>query len=659
MSAGLLAALAETMRHSDAGERLSAEAGRLADVYGLNSDEEQALRRCQERPLDELLPPTGVPRGRVPGPQPFGAAWECGFSVESRPPKPTSQPFDRDEALRLAARSLQALLRVATLECGGEPVNPDGVRWRTGRAPATPFVGGESLQSVRRPTPLIEHIARSLGTLLADFELLRDGEPLSVDGFRLRDVHDWCYPAGSPEGLLRYVVGPCRMACTFCYQRGNPPELRRVKRHATPAELELRLGLGEQGSELFHQTVFDSDEMLTHPRALEVLRRVRARSPEAPLNITTNGCTLDEGMVRELAALRPLVLMVSLNAVDGAVRREVLRDPAPERAVRALPVLREAGIPFVVSMVAWPTVPFSELEATVCYAEANGAQMVRVNLPGHTRCFPGAPPYDREGHWRAVAERVRSLRAKLRLPLFLSPGLYEENTFAEEKNTPRVTGVVPASPAAEGGVRAGDVLLAVNGVAVESRPAAKLVLLLAFRSPECRLLLGRDAHRFGVSLQHPSGERYPYLHVAAARFGVVLPDGLSPAYLSVAAQAARRAGARRVLLLTSLLVRPSLEAMLASRPQLWPRDIELNLAVPEDGYFGGNVVMGDLQTVDDMAACVRAWGVEHGRPDLVLAPSSPFAADGWGRDVRGVPWQEIERRTGVRAALVPCEPMWT
>ena len=99
--------------------------------------------------------------------------------------------------------------------------------------------------------------------------------------------------------------------------------------------------------------------------------------------------------------------------------------------------------------------------------------------------------------------------------------------------------------------------------------------------------------------------------------------------------------------------------MLASHPHLWPREVELHLAVPENGYFGGNVVMGDLQTVDDMAACVRAWAAEDGRPDLVLVPSSPFAAGGWGRDVRGMPWQEIERRTGVRVALVPCEPMWT
>jgi len=46
------------------------------------------------------------------------------------------------------------------------------------------------------------------------------------------------------------------------------------------------------------------------------------------------------------------------------------------------------------------------------------------------------------------------------------------------------------------------------------------------------------------------------------------------------------------------------------------------------------------------------------RPDLVVIPSSPFHLSGWGRDLTGRVYLEIERSTGVPVALVECEPIF-
>ena len=45
-------------------------------------------------------------------------------------------------------------------------------------------------------------------------------------------------------------------------------------------------------------------------------------------------------------------------------------------------------------------------------------------------------------------------------------------------------------------------------------------------------------------------------------------------------------------------------------------------------------------------------------PDLVVIPSSPFHLSGWGRDLTGRVYKEIERLTEIPVALVECDPIF-
>ena len=80
-------------------------------------------------------------------------------------------------------------------------------------------------------------------------------------------------------------------------------------------------------------------------------------------------------------------------------------------------------------------------------------------------------------------------------------------------------------------------------------------------------------------------------------------------------------------------------------------EIDLILEVPKHRFWGGNIVIGDLLTVDDYIVHIQEHGRRQGRaPDLVLVPTTGFNA--WGRDIRGEPYLKIKRVTGVPVELV-------
>lgn len=65
--------------------------------------------------------------------------------------------------------------------------------------------GRPSYQSARNAAlfePRIDLIRRQLTSLLSVIELEKDGEVVDVDGFRLKNLHDWLAPStGDPLDL--------------------------------------------------------------------------------------------------------------------------------------------------------------------------------------------------------------------------------------------------------------------------------------------------------------------------------------------------------------------------------------------------------------------------------------------------------------------------
>ncbi len=68
--------------------------------------------------------------------------------------------------------------------------------------------------------------------------------------------------------------------------------------------------------------------------------------------------------------------------------------------------------------------------------------------------------------------------------------------------------------------------------------------------------------------------------------------------------------------------------------------------------------MGDLLVVQDFIDFIQEYLKEGERPDLVVIPSSPFHLNGWGRDLTGRVYLDIERETQIPVALLECDTIW-
>ncbi len=617
--------------------------------------------------------------------------------------------------VELVRRTLRELLSIVRLQSGGEEVEVDGFRFLgpdravhplfpppdggpgtgpaverdvnfyhkrssgTGRHPAEEGLreggvgaegggsGGVFLdrENASLYEPRLEFLARMLENILSLVRLESEGHPVEVDGFRLRRLSDWTdAPVGSAEEVILHAADRCPCRCRFCYLRGSPRSLR-FGSAADPEtdwkRLEVRLRryrpLARRG--LF-PTFGGPREALVHPRAVPLMRALRERT-DAPLRLSTNGCALKPDLVAELAQLAPLFLDLSLNSADPARRSFLMGDPEPETAISSPRLLAEAGIPFAVTVVAWPEPSLEgmleDLQNTCLYAADCGARMVQVNLPGYSRFLSPEPLFDTDEVWGAVVRKVRELREEVPCPVVVSPALYEENLTRERKNLPEVIGVVPNSPAAYWGLRPGDVILCLNGIRILNRPQARDLLTLLQESGEGRVSLvvereGREVE-LGGEARHCS---YPFDFRTGTHLGVVfMGSGLRLSYLRDLEGIIRSRGARRVLFLTSRLVRPTLEQLLRENPLCLPQGAELHLSVPENRYFGGNIMLGDLLVVQDFIDHLEEWMAENGKPDLVVIPSSPFHLSRWDRDLTGRVYLDIARETGVRVELLRCE----
>ncbi|MBC7248260.1 MAG: radical SAM protein [Actinobacteria bacterium] len=538
-------------------------------------------------------------------------------------------------------------------------------------APPLPAARGaalENMDNVSLYEPRIAFLARQLESLLSLVQLECGGRPVEVDAFRLRRPSDWAdAPVDDPADILNHAATRCRCDCIFCYNKGSLPSLTQPAREADIEwkylEEQLRHYNPRARRGLFPRFGGPRD-VLAHPHALPLLRALREKS-DRPLRFSTSGDNLTTEVVSALAELAPLSLDLSLNSSSPARRSYLMRDPRPETAIRSLPLLAAAGIPYAVTVVAWPQPSLEEmlrdLGETCRYAADNHARLVQVNLPGYSRFFSPRPLFDSELVWEETVHRVQELRRELPCPIVVSPSMYEENLTRSRKNLAEVTGVVPGSPAARGGLRAGDVILEMNGIRVRNRPQARDLLTLFQQSGQDLISVTVRRNGGSASLRlHAGDHRYPYEPCTSSHLGAVfMGTGLRSSYLEDLRGMIAASGARSVLFLTSRLVRPTFEQLLAEHPSAVPGDVDFRLDVPENRYFGGNIILGDLLVVQDFIDHLREYAAAEGRrPDLVVIPSSPFQLSRWGRDLTGRPYLDIGRETGMRVRLLECRPIW-
>jgi hypothetical protein len=513
-----------------------------------------------------------------------------------------------------------------------------------------------SVRAFAREEPRVELVAAMLQSVLAVVDLEFQGEPVQVDGFRLRDLDAWrTAPELSLEQNLGSLSTTCNCRCSFCYEDGNPPGLfDREPRFVSVQEAVTRRRYLRDGRGLPRESK-GFFEPLTNPDFLELLRLIREDDPELVIDVTTNGALLSEDFIRRLAELSPIYVNVSLISSDEASRRRVMRDRRAATAIRAIEVMRRREIPFMGTLVPGPDQTLDEVQATLEYLDAHEARLIRVAMPGLSRFHPSFKPGVIEAWLPLVRDRVLEVRQGLQTPVIVSP--YAHVTSSVEAV---VEGAVQGSPAASAGIRQGDCVRAVDGREVVSRAHAASLLDRASRAGAVELQVERDGVVSGHRLAEPPEDEatYPYrprgyrgLDFAGMRFGLVLPGSFHLQWMKQFHEIVCGSGARSVVLLVSRYFADLVAELLAGLPL--PEGVDVELLTPRNRYFGGTIDVGDLWVLEDIVEAVRGYAKVNGRPELLVLPDSFLSR--WGRDLRGVPYKELEGALGVKVALIHCQ----
>lgn len=539
--------------------------------------------------------------------------------------------------------------------------------------------GYESVDSVLLTEARIDYIRRTLQSLLQTLQIEVDGQPVELDGFRLKDISKWSDYGSSLSDIFWHLSSVCNYSCEFCYEKGNPENfpIQNAPRMATQSEIYTRL---KHYDPIRKTGIFSVRTSINEPfmnkNAVAYLEQMREVSPTELISFVTNGSFLNESTVAALADLKPVFFNLSLYSVDDDVRKNVLWDTHGQKVRDAMHLLREHRVPYMANLVMWPSISMEDMERTIAFADQHRASLMRICLGGYTRYLKG--DFDRfstEEFWPEVVDAVERLRSRYSMPIIIEP-----NSFVQHSTDAILDGVIIDSPAAKTGLRRGDIILSVEGRKIMSRLhlASCLRKLCAaqtggYRPPGVSGRTGhvhnapdktitmeveRDGTRFDVTLQRYDSAcmaSYPYADIAPFNdflFGMVLTDTLSFSALSESHRLIAKHDAKTVLMLSSQMIRPILESMVARTSAF--DGINLYVDVVENRFFGGTINVGDLLVVDDFVAAIQEFIRNEGVPDLVLVPSSPFASSPWMRDLNGIPWIDIERRTGIKVEVVEC-----
>lgn len=424
------------------------------------------------------------------------------------------------------------------------------------------------------------------------------------------------------KGILP-ITSECGMSCAFCSNRYNPPttEVFTIGRRSLAEIKETLSWLQAAGGQITigeSVTRINEGEPLTHPEFLDIVRAVRSAYPDRTIKVTTNGALLTPAIADTLGEMG-VELTLSLNTVSK--RKELMGDRDPEKTLANIAALR-GKVKFDGSIVALPFVTgFDDMEDSIKFLRDAGATTVRLLLPGFSSRHPmfKAMPDDT---WDEVRRFSLAAGRSLKIPVLVDPPELSDLDA-------RVEYVLPRSPAAEAGIKAGDLIVEVAGKEVFSRKDAFQTAFLR-ENPvitvrregliEFRLRKGR--------LSSP---------------GFVVYDDLDrEEYLSWERTCGIAKG-RDVLVLTSSLAKPLIQAALKER------GLDARVVTVRSTFFGGNILAGGLLTVGDFLSAFKKANRGKEAPYAVTLPARAF--DPWGRDLEGIHVRTFTQETGVPVIL--------
>ena len=509
------------------------------------------------------------------------------------------------------------------------------------------------LNMVHQTEPRIASVAHSLSALLSSIQLKDEfGAKIPVDGFRLKPLKAWRtrIRPGDTEPIEHYLAsGVCNVACEFCYEFGTPKELRTPKQRVSLSELNTRLKYYEPENgralfDIFHQ-YYDA---FSHPDCISILHKIRQKT-NGILDLITNGRTLTEDVVKELRALRPLQLTISLNSADPGKRKIVMRDKTPEIAARSLPILKKYNIPFGIVIVPWPPlIDENDMEVTIRYIEQFNPNFVSVSLPGYTDFLPNVPEQLDEEFHRKIVAKIRELRKLYKTPLLIQPRLAEAEWYEEEHEAPFILGTMPDTPAREADLQYGDIITSINEKKVQwAYDAHRFIELMElYGDGEISMRVLRNGTHLSYKLKIPLDAKDN-----GRGYGLIIGHGIRPKSLDRIVEMAR--SQHEIWVLSSKWMLKSVTRMLCKKLNAETLPGNLKIKVVPCTYFGGNISLGDLLTLSDYEVFIeKELRTNHPNPKKIFIPSSPFSD--WGKDLKGQNKYTLNRLFGNKIEFVDC-----
>lgn len=502
--------------------------------------------------------------------------------------------------------------------------------------------------------PRIAHLKSEIERLLSLVELEQDGRPVKVNGFRLKDLSQWCsYTTNTAMNALTPISGLCNSRCDFCFEENIPFAREKSLMSVEEAMTRLRHYSPETGRSLFPSNR-PHMETFIHPRAVDIIELARQRDPNKLFWITTNGSHFDEDTVRRLAGLKPLIFKLSINSSDAETNRQLMKTGKRTDVALAAPELLERHrIPFMGSIVAWPTLSLEDIESTVRYLESYGAYAVRIRLPLNHRWLHAQLDVDFHAHWRRVATFAHQLRHRVRVALFCEPPIYWVNPII-----PEIDGIVFNSPAFHAGLRPGDVIESINGTPIHTRIESEAALdqaHLGGATVDLVVRRGEERHAVHLADQADDVDTYPYspkFFYRGENYGIFHVEDFRLNHIEKMFNVIERHGAKEVMLFTSAVVAPIFETLVNHIPYFAERLARVNLYIEtvEENTAGGNYDVMDSRFVEDYARVIRRRLAQGIRPDLILIPDG-FGSP-WGMDMGGVSYTNLARDFHIPVELI-------
>ena len=142
------------------------------------------------------------------------------------------------------------------------------------------------------------------------------------------------YATATPTTALLELTKRCNLRCCHCYVAGGRAEL------STERWVEV---IGELADEGCMKVGLTGGEVALRDDFLEIGGAVKRQ--RMALTVMTNGTSFSEADIRELAALKPILVAVSLYAASAEGHDRVTGNEGSfERSVRTLRRLRELGV---------------------------------------------------------------------------------------------------------------------------------------------------------------------------------------------------------------------------------------------------------------------------------------------------------------------------